>query len=160
MERASIRFQKISGWVESAEDKCYNTKDLVKACLDGQKEANQSKQRRTGDEMTIFRAYTFSIKQPSEMKDIVDLVGIHSTGAVTYRKDDDTITNHVKPENIATRKGILVPLTQRKKLRRKAKDLKLRRTTEDAISTMYDYARMQNEQKKTNGWLQEIYLTN
>ena len=151
-------FQKISGWVESAEDKCYNTKDLVKACLDGQKEANQCKQRRTGDEMTIFRAYTYTIKPPSEMKNIVNLVGIHSTGAVTYRKDDDTITNHVKPENIAPRNGILVPLTLRKKVRRKAKDLKLRRTTEDAIDTVYDYARMQNEQKKTHAWLRKIDL--
>ena len=149
-------FQKISGWVESAEDRCYNIEDLAKVCQDGQKEANQSKQRRTGEEMTIFRAYTYKFVTPSKNKDIVDLCGIHSTGAVTYRKDDETVTNHVLPQNIAIRKGIVIPTSTIKQLPRKAKDLEMRRNTEDCIVTEYNYLLMQNEQKKTKSWLREI----
>ena len=86
----------------------------------------------------------------------MDLEGIHSTGAVTYRKDDETVTNHVLPQNIAIRKGIVIPTSTIKQLPRKAKDLEMRRNTEDCIVTEYNYLLMQNEQKKTKSWLREI----
>ena len=73
-------FQKIGSWIENAEERCFNVKDLIKACLDGQAQANKSKQRRTGNDITIFRAYEYKMRVPTERVDTLDLTGMHSTG--------------------------------------------------------------------------------
>ena len=79
---------------------------------------------------------------------------MHSTGAVTYRKRPDTFLNHVTPQNIELRRGILVPKSKRKN--RARNDRSLRRNTEDAMETEYDLLRMAVEQKRSQAWLQEI----
>ena len=149
-------FQKIGNWTEKSEEKCFNIEDLKNACIDGQREANLSKVRRTGSEMTIFRAYTYTIKKPSREVNILDFVGMHSSGAVTYRKRPNTTMNHVVPKIILRRIGLLIPESCRKKIQRKKKDLVLRATTEDAVKIKYDYITMQREQARSENWLTKI----
>ena len=76
-------FQKIGIYVETAEKRCYNIQDLAKAVRCGQRQANESKKRRTGETSTILWVYTYDIKKPSKDVPIIDLDGMSSSGAVT-----------------------------------------------------------------------------
>ena len=124
--------------------------------MEGQKQADISKMRLKDEGPLFFRAYVYKIKKPSAKVYKVNFNGIQSSLAFTYSVTTDILLNNVIPNNVLIGRGIIVPKTKIKNVKRKAKDLSVRRETEDALGVDQDYDKMRKQEKLKNKWINKL----
>ena len=153
-------FQKVAHYIKSSEKKLETADDLATCCMEGQKQADILKMRLKDEGPLFFRAYVYKIKKPSAKVYKVNFNGIQSSLAFTYSLTTDILLNNVIPDNVLIGRGIIVPKRMIKEIKRKKKDLSVRRETEDAFGTEQDYDKMRNQEKLKNKWINKIERVN